>query len=418
MLRTRLRNVRSRVIKVIEENSDDCRAFWKTVKKILPGESRKMSTSMKIGNDISNDRKIIANAFNDHFAGAISRLVCDTGNSVINTGRNLMSRAAAIVRANTQEEIRPPFHFNEVTVSSVLAQLRRLKVGKASGLDNIPVRLLKDSAIIIAKHLARIINASLQQGKVPSAWKCARVIPLFKKGSALNMDNYRPISVLPVISKPLEREVHNQLTKYLREHKILSPYQYGFRKLHSTEFATLAFADTIRRNIDNGLMTGAVFLDFKKAFDSVDHSLLLDKLYNLGILDREHEWFANYLNGRKQIVDYHGMLSATMSVDVGVPQGSILGPFLFVLHVNDLPNATCHCSVLMYADDTVLFCSGRDAYAIENKLNNEMSLLGTWLRDNRLFLNTVKTESMLIGTQAKVSKVINFNIMWNGILIK
>ena len=259
-----------------------------------------------------------------------------------------------------------------------------MKVGKASGLDNIPVRLLKDSAVIIAKHLARIINASLQQGKVPSAWKCAGVIPLFKKGSALNMDNYRPISVLPVISKLLEREVHNQLTKYLREHKILSPYQYGFRKLHSTdsEFATLAFADTIRRNIDNGLMTGAVFLDFKKAFDSVDHSLLLDKLYNLGILDREHEWFANYLNGRKQIVDYHGMLSATKSVDVGVPQGSILGPFLFVLHVNDLPNATCHCSILMYADDTVLFCSERDASAIENKLNNEMSLLGTWLRDN------------------------------------
>ncbi len=123
------------------------------------------------------------------------------------------------------------------------------------------------------------------------------------------------------------------------------------------------------------LMTGAVFLDFKKAFDSVDHTLLLDKLYNLGILDREHEWSVNYLNGRKQIVDYHGMLSATKSIDVGVPQGSILGPFLFVLHVNDLPNATRHCSVLMYADDTVLFCSGRDASAIENKLNNEMSLL-------------------------------------------
>ena len=165
------------------------------------------------------------------------------------------------------------------------------------------------------------------------------------------MDNYRPISVLPVISKLLEREVHKQLTEYLREYKILSPYQYGFRKLHSTEFATLAFADMIRRNIDNGLMTGAVFLDFKKAFDSVDHSLLLDKLYNLGILDREHEWFANYLDGRKQIVDYQGILSAANSVEVGVPQGSILGPLLFVLHVNDLPNAICHCSVLMYADD-------------------------------------------------------------------
>ena len=146
--------------------------------------------------------------------------------------------------------------------------------------------------------------------------------------------------------------------------------------------------------------------------------MLLDKLYNLGILDREHEWFANYLDGRKQIVDYQGILSAANPVEVGVPQGSILDPLLFVLHVNDLPNAICHCSVLMYADDTVLFCSGRDASTIVKELNNEIIVLGTWLQDNRLFLNTVKTESMLIGTRAKVSKVINFNIMWNGILIK
>ena len=138
------------------------------------------------------------------------------------------------------------------------------------------------------------------------------------------------------------------------------------------------------------------FLDFNKAFDSVDHSLLLEKLCNLRILDREYEWFVNYLNGRKQIVDYQGMLSAAKSVDVGVPQGSILGPFLFVLYVNDLPSATRLCSVLMYADDTVLCCSGRDAFTIENELSNKIISLGAWLRENRLFLNTVKTESMLI----------------------
>ena len=248
--------------RVIEENSDDSKAFWKTVKKILPGESKKMSTSLKIGNDVSSDGKTIA--FNDHFVGVMRRLICDTGNSVVNTGRNLMS--AAIVRTITQHENRPTFRFKEIKLSSVFGQLRGLKIGKATGLDNIPARLLKDSAAVVAKPLTRIINASLQQGKLPCAWKCARVIPLLKKGNALNMDNYRPISVLPVISKLLEREVHKQLTGYLREYKILSPYQYGFRKLHSTEFATLAFADTIRRNIDNGLMTGAVFLDFKKAF--------------------------------------------------------------------------------------------------------------------------------------------------------
>ena len=244
--------------RVIEENSDDSKAFWKTVKKILPGENKKMSTTLKIGNDVSNDRKTIANAFNDHFVGVISRLMRDSRSSVMNAGRNLMSRLD-IIDITAQREIRPPFRFKEVTERSVLAQLRRLKIGKATGLDNIPARLLKNNAVIIAKHLARIINASLQRGKIPSAWKRACVIPLFKKGSVMNMDDYRPISVLPAISKLLEREVHKQLSKYLKEYKILSPYQYGFRKLHSTEFATLAFVDTIRRNIDNGLMTGAVF---------------------------------------------------------------------------------------------------------------------------------------------------------------
>ena len=131
----------------------------------------------------------------------------DSGSSVINAGHNLMSRLD-ITHITAQREIRPPFRFKEVTERSVLAQLRRLKIGKATGLENIPARLLMDSAVIIVKHLARIINASLQQGKIPSAWKRARVIPLFKKGSVMNMDDYRPISVLQAVSKLLEREVH------------------------------------------------------------------------------------------------------------------------------------------------------------------------------------------------------------------
>ena len=144
--------------RAIEENSDDSKAFWKTVKKIFPGESKKMSTSLKIGNGVSSDRKTTANAFNDHFVGVMRRLICDTGNSVTNTGRNLMS--AAKVRTITQHENRPPFRFKEIKLSSVLGQLCRLKIGKATGLDNIPARLFKDSAAVVAKTLTRIINAS------------------------------------------------------------------------------------------------------------------------------------------------------------------------------------------------------------------------------------------------------------------
>jgi hypothetical protein len=189
---------------------------------------------------------------------------------------------------------RSTFQFKEISVSFTLKQLRGLKTGKAVGLDNIPLRLLKDSACIVATPLTTIINASLRQGIVPDDWKSARVTPLLKKGKVEDLDSYRPISVLPIVSKLLERAVHTQLGEYSKEHNILSPYQCGFRKAHSTEFAALSPADTIRRNIEQGQLTGALFTDFRKTFDSIDHSVLLNKLSALGIVDHELVWFEDY----------------------------------------------------------------------------------------------------------------------------
>ena len=180
---------------------------------------------------------------------------------------------------NTQQGRFPPFKFNDISERFTLAQLRGLKTGKAAGLDNNPPRLLRDSADIVAKPLTTIINVSLSQGLVPTDWKGARVLPLFKKGKTDDMDNYRPISIMPAVSKVMKRAVHLQLCSHLSEHKILSPYQFGFRKAHSTEFATISLTDTIRRNIDQGLLTGAVFIELRKAFDTVDHAVLLKKLH-------------------------------------------------------------------------------------------------------------------------------------------
>ena len=197
----------------------------------------------------------------------------------------------------------------------------------------------------------------------------------------------------------------------------MSPYQCGFRKQHSTEFAPLSFADTTRRNIDQGLMTGAVFIDLRKAFDSVNHSLPLKKLYALGIVDQEYEWFADYLKCRTQVVGFQGAFLGAESIYAGVPQGSILGPLLFVLLVNDLPTVARKCSVLMYADDTVLFYSGKVAAAIEESLNEDLDLIGSWLNNNSLFLNAEKTEAMLFGTHARLSDA-DFGITLKGRPIK
>ena len=313
---------------------------------------------------------------------------------------------------------RSTFQFKEIPVSFTLKQLRGLKTGKAVGLDNIPPRLLKDSACIVATPLTTIINASLRQGIVPDDWKSARVTPLFKKGKVEDLDSYRPISVLPIVSKLLERAVHTQLGEYLKEHNILSPYQCGFRKAHSTEFAALSLADTIRRNIEQGQLTGALFIDFRKAFDSIDHSVLLNKLSALGIVDHELVWFEDYLHNRNQIVGHQGVYSEAEYLTSGVPQGSILGPLLFVLYVNDLPSVVRNCKILMYADDTVLFYPDSDVAVIQQKLNDDLELIGTWLLDNGLFVNTSKTESMLFGTHARLSRVDEFAIFMNGRLIK
>ena len=133
------------------------------------------------------------------------------------------------------------------------------------------------------------------------------------------MDNYRPISILPVLSKILERAVHRQLYHYLQQHNILSPYKCGFCKCHSTEFAALSFADTTRRSIDQGQLTGAVFIDLRKAFDTVDHGVLLDKLTTVGVIGPEHEWFTDYLRNRTQVVEFHGVTSNLEGVSIGVP---------------------------------------------------------------------------------------------------
>ena len=242
--------------------------------------------------------------------------------------------------------------------------LHNLKRTKAVGLDDIPRRLLVDSEEVVAKPICAIINLSLKSGVVPAVWKAARVIPLFKKRKREDMDNYRPISILPAVSKVLERAVHHQLYAYLQRHKILSPFQCGFRKSHSTEWAAMCFADTIRRNIDQGRLTGTVFIDLRKAFDTVDHTVLLRKLSSLGVVQGELHWSRNYLMNPTQVVDYHDVSSAAESVAIGVPQGSILGPLLFILHLNDLPDVVVECSILMYADDTVLFFSAPQASTI------------------------------------------------------
>ena len=211
----------------------------------------------------------------------------------------------------------------------------------------------------MAYPLTVLFNLSVQQCKIPGEWKKAKVTPLYKSGAKSDPKNFRPISVLPVVSKVYERLIHNQLASYFDENNLLCRFQSGFRKKHSTETAVTYFADQILMGMDKGLVTGAVFIDLAKAFDTIDHDVLIHKLKHYGVSDDSLLWFKDYFCARKQFVAIDSHRSEELDIACGVPQGSILGPLLFIIYINDLSSCMRNCSVSMYADDTAIYFAPR-----------------------------------------------------------
>ena len=297
----------------------------------------------------------------------------------------------------------------------VLDQLGSLKVGKSTGLDGIAARFLKDGASQLAGPLCHIVNLSITSEVVPARMKEARVTPLFKKGSRLDCGNYRPVSILNVLSKILERAVHGQLVSYLTKKRVLSESQSGFRPGFSTDTCLVGLTDFVRRELSRGKLVGLVLLDLQKAFDCVDHEILLRKLGFMGI--KSVDWFRSYLTGRKQCVQVEGVVSGFLDVNCGVPQGSILGPILFLCYVNDMATSLgCHLS--LYADDSTLIASGDNARDLGVYLSGQLASCRRWMVDNRLSLHLGKTECILIGSRHRLRQVDDFRVTCDGLDVK
>ena len=328
----------------------------------------------------------IANGFNTFFAGIGTKLASDIGTSDINFESFLADMNPV------------SFKFSRISEIDILDLCKQLKPKISCGADFISTKLLQQIAPIIITPLHYLINLSLETGYIPKELKIAKIVPVYKDGDVHDFNNYRPISLLSSFSKLVEKIVAKQLVRFLHIHDILYKHQYGFRARHNTSHPVLHFSDKIYSSLNQkpSAKTLAIFIDLKKAFDTVDHKILLRKMEHYGVRNPSNVWFQNYLSEREQFVSINGIESETEKIVCGVPQGSVLGPLLFLIYINDLPNSTDFFT-LLFADDTTFQLSGVNLDILFQLANSELEKASVWFESNKLTLNVKKTKFMLFS---------------------
>ena len=269
---------------------------------------------------------------------------------------------------------------------------------KAPGHDKVPVKVIKNCLPEILDTVTMLINLSFESNTFPREWKKAVVIPHFKEGDHEEADNNRPISLLPVLSKIAERLALIQFTEYLVENQRSTNHQSGNRKLHSTETISLLITDRIFRAMDEKKVTAMVLIDLNKAFDSICHEKLLQKLQSVGASSSSVDWFQSYLCDRYQVTRIGQSASTPLLVKHGIPQAYILGPLLFTVYMNDLPKAVSDCNIESYVDDTKTFLSFSLSEADLGllRLSQDLRNIAEWCCSNKLLINPTKTEFMIL----------------------
>ena len=387
----------------ITKNFKNKKRLWETVGEISKYKKRKNIDIKRLtnnGTDITGTEDIV-NCLNSHF------------NSI---GHTMADKIQNPNLPNDQQlshipYIDVPIKFEHTTHEEIVKLIRELKLNKAAGSDGINSYIIKKTQYLIAPVLLRLFNKSMDTGIFPNALKIASIIPLHKGGSKTEATNYRPISLLPIFAKLFEKVIKHRLTTHLDENNIITDNQFGFRKSYSTELAVTEIQNTLLQNLDNNKITCTIFLDLAKAFDSVNHSILIKKLERYGIRGKPLQLLRSYLLNRQHLTKLNGIESDMKLLNIGVPQGSVLGPIFFLLFINDLPIVT-NFNVKLFADDTFLSLEGDDIKLLQNKANKELRKVSKWFLDNKLTLNISKSKFMIIKRGNKKSSQ-NFVLKFN-----
>jgi len=367
----------------IEMNKRNLKKTWSIIKEVMGLEKpAAVIDQLTINGTDIKDPLEISEHLNNYFTNIGERL----SSTIPPTNCNPIT----YLTQNSYQSI----FISPVTRTELYNCIQRVKDGSA-GHDGLKPGILKQACQHYIEPLLHVINLSLSEGHVPSTMKCANVTPIFKGGNSKEVGNYRPISVLPYFSKILEKLMFTRLNSFLNDNQILYNRQFGFRRGYSTEMALINALDGITEALDNKQHVLAVYLDFRKAFDTVNTNILLSKLEHYGIRGVGYQWFKSYLTMRTQRVKLGNIHSQIKPINCGVPQSSTLGPLLFLLYINDLPNVVNQTYPIIFADDTSLFLRGSRLDDMASMMNRELGKILIWLHSNKLSLNIEKTHSML-----------------------
>ena len=373
----------------IESTSKNLHKTWQILSSAIRKNktSKDSCSSLFVDGSSINDPSLMAESFNKFFATAALNVVNKINPSNKSATDNIPNNVNVFSLNNSL-----------VTISEILEATKALQDKKNPDHNGISSNFIKKIIFNIAHPLHHIFRLSFEHGMVPTQLKIAKVVPIFKSGDRCNMDNYRPISLLSCFSKILEKIVSLRLSSFLATCNILSDWQFGFRAHHSTIHPMIHLTNFLTNAINEKKHSLAIFCDLRKAFDCCDHSILLAKLHKYGIRGAELSWFESYLSDRKQFVTVNGKNSMLINVLLGVPQGSILGPLLFLLYINDLPLAS-NLFTLLFADDTTLLASADSVESLNLFVNTEFKKICDFFRTNKLMLHPDKTKILFFSNR-------------------
>ena len=393
------------IINKLRENKNNLKKTWDIIKQSVNNNKSKnnMPTLIESNNDIISTPIEMTETFNNFFI--------DNSNSA-KFPQNFIPNYKKFFPPSTTSS----FFISEINQSEILGIVKSMKNSFSQSNDKSSNFFIKNTIDYLLKPLTHCINLSLKSGIFPNCLKMSKIIPIHKNGPTDDIANYRPISIISHFSKILEKVVHSQLINFFEKYNIISNSQYGFKRNSSTELAILDLNQHLLDNIERKFLTIGVFLDISKAFDTVKHDILLDKLSNAGIRGVAHDWFKSYLMDRSQYVSIGSYSSESLHIQNGIPQGSILGPLLFNLFINDLTNSSKKLKYILFADDTTILLSDKSIENLVLQLNEELTYIQNWMDNNCLKINVKKTNYILFGPTILTNQI-ETQLFYNSRLI-